>query len=64
MNHRVKIKVSEKRDKYLDLAREPRKLWNMKAVVISIVIGALGTVSKSFERGLEEIKIAGKSRLS
>ena len=26
----VKIKESEKRDKYLDLARELKKVWNMK----------------------------------
>ena len=30
-DHRVKLKESEKRDKYLDLARElKKKLWNMK----------------------------------
>ena len=29
-DHRVKIKESENRDKYLDLGREQRKLWNMK----------------------------------
>ena len=29
-DHRVKLKESEKKDKYLDLARELKKLWNMK----------------------------------
>ena len=29
-DHRVKLKESEKKDKYLDLAREIIKLWNMK----------------------------------
>ena len=42
--HRVKLKESKKRDKYQDLARELKKLWNMKATVIPIVIGALGTI--------------------
>ena len=28
---RLKLKESEKRDKYLDLARELKKLWNMKS---------------------------------
>ena len=28
--HRVKLKECEKRDKYVDLARELKKLWNMK----------------------------------
>ena len=29
-DHRVKMKPSEKIDKYLDLAWELKKLWNMK----------------------------------
>ena len=29
-DRKVKIKESEKRDKYLDLTRELRKLWNMR----------------------------------
>ena len=47
-DHRVKLKGSEKRDKYLDLARKLKKLGNMKVTVIPIVIGALGTVTKGF----------------
>ena len=42
--HRVKWKEGEGRDKYLDLARELKK-WNMKMMVIPIVIGALDTVT-------------------
>ena len=45
VNHRVKLKEIEKRDKYLDLARELENLWNMKVTVIPIVIGALGSVT-------------------
>ena len=33
---RVEIKESEKRNKYLDLAREQKKMWNMKVTVITI----------------------------
>ena len=40
------MKESEKRDKYLDLARELKKLWNMKVRLIPIVSGTLGTVTK------------------
>ena len=29
-DHRISLKESEKNDKYLDLARELKKLWNMK----------------------------------
>ena len=41
---RVKIKESEKINKYLDLARGLKKLRNMRVTVISIVVGALVTV--------------------
>ena len=40
-DHRIKLKEYEKKDKYLDLARELKKLWNMKVTIILIVIGAL-----------------------
>ena len=43
-DHRVKMKESEKINKYLDLARELRTLWNMRVKVVPIVIGALGTI--------------------
>ena len=29
-DHRIKLKECEKNDKYVDLARELKKLWNMK----------------------------------
>ena len=45
-DHRIKLKECEKRDKYLDLASELKKLWNMKVTIIPIVIGAFGTVTK------------------
>ena len=53
----VKLKESKKRDKYLDLAKELRKLWNMKVMMISIVIGADGTVNKGLVRRLEDLEI-------
>ena len=40
-DHRIKLKECEKRDKYLDLARELKKLWNIKVIIILIVIGGL-----------------------
>ena len=45
-DHRINLKESEKNHKYLDLAREIKKLWNMKVTIVPIVIGALGTVIK------------------
>ena len=50
-DHSVKLKDNEKRDKYLDLARELKKLWNIKVTVISIVIGTLSTVIKRIGTG-------------
>ena len=51
-DHRVKLKESENKNKYLDLAREWKKLWNMKVTLIPIMIGALGTVTKGLIKGL------------
>ena len=39
--HRIKLKIYEKKDKYLDLARELKKLWDMKETIIPIVMGSL-----------------------
>ena len=41
---RIKEKEVEKIDKYQDLARELRKVWNTTVTVVPIVIGALGAV--------------------
>ena len=59
-DHRVILKESEKKDKYLDLAKKLKKLWNMKVTVIPIVIGALGTLTKGFVQGLEDLEIIGR----
>ena len=60
-DHRKKnLKECEKQDKYLDLARELKKLWNMKVTIILIVIGAFGTVTKGLLKGLEEFGIRGR----
>ena len=53
--HWIKLKESEKKDKYLDFARVMIKLWNMKVMVIPLVVGALGTVNKGLiNRGLRK----------
>ena len=53
-DHRINLKESEKKDKYLDLPRELKNLWNMKVTVVPIVIGALGTITKGLLKGLED----------
>ena len=58
--HRIKLKERENKDKYLDLAWELKKLWNMKVTIIPIVIGALGSIIKGLTQGLEDLEIRGR----
>ena len=57
---RVDSKEVEKIEKYQDLARELRKIWNKKVKVIPIIIGALGTTPKLLRKRLEDIGIDTK----
>ena len=59
-DHKIKLNESEKKDKYQDLARELKKLSNMKVTVILIIIGALGTVTKWLVKRLEDLEIRGR----
>ena len=45
-DHRIKLKDCEKKNKYLDLARELKKLWNMKVTIMPIIIGAFCTLTE------------------
>ena len=61
-DHRIKLKESEKKNKYRDLAwelkkKQKKKLWNIKVIIISIVICAFGTVTKELLKGLEDLDI-------
>ena len=59
-DHRIKLKECEKKNKYLDLARELKKLWNMQVTIIPIVIGVFGTVTKGLLKGLENLEVGGR----
>ena len=59
-DHRIKLKECEKKDKYHDLARELKKLWNMQVTIIPIVIGAFGTVTKGLLKGLKDLEVGGR----
>ena len=59
-DHTINLKESEKKDKYLDLARELKKLWNMKVTIVPIVIGALGTITKGLLKGQEDLEVGGR----
>ena len=45
----------KKRDKYQDLRIELRRLWDKPVETVPLIIGALGTISKSLKRNLEEL---------
>ena len=60
-DHRIKLKECQKKDMYLDLARELKKrLWNMQVTIIPIVIGAFGTVTKGLLKGPEDLEVGGR----
>ena len=59
-DHRINLKESEKKDKYLDLARELKKLWNMKVTIVPIVTGALGTVTTGLLKALQDLEVGGR----
>jgi hypothetical protein len=48
-------KEAEKIVKYKDLAIEMHCMWNVKTNVIPVIIGATGTVSKSFRKYVSNI---------
>ena len=50
---RVNDKEVKKFEKYLDLVRELKKVWNMKVTVVPLVVGALGTPAKALEKRLK-----------
>ena len=54
---RVNAKEMEKIEKYQYLAREVQKLWNIRTIVVSIIIGALGTTPKKLSKRLEDLGI-------
>ena len=59
-DHIIKLKECEMKDKYLDLARELKKLWNMQVTIIPIVIGAFGTVTNGLLKGIEDLEVGGR----
>ena len=58
-DRRVKLKESEKKDKYLDLAKELKKRRNIKVTFIPIIIVTLGTVTEGLIKELEDLEIRG-----
>ena len=59
-DHRIKLKECKKKDKYLDITRELKKLWNIKVTIVPIVIGVFGTITKGLLKGLEDLEVGGR----
>lgn len=53
----LSLKESEKLDKYLELTRDMKKLWNIKVTVVPVVVRALGIISGCLAKSLEEVEI-------
>ena len=56
----MKMKESEKTNKYLNLAWELKRIWNMEVIVIPGVIGNLGIVTYDLEKKLRDLEIRGR----
>ena len=54
------MKESEKKDEYLNLMREPTKVWNMKVTFIPIVFGALGRDTEALLKVQEDLEKRGR----
>ena len=58
----VKEKEEEKIDKYTDLAMEMKKVWKLREVlVVPVVVGALGAISRKNNVFLEKLQLQKKS---
>jgi hypothetical protein len=61
-------KDAEKILKYKDLVIEIQRMWNVKTKVTPVIIGATGTISKSFRKYLSsrkhDIKELGQTAIS
>ena len=59
---KLTLKVSEKIDKYVYIAGELKKLWNIKVTIIPIVIGALVQLQKDWNKDWKIWKLEDKWR--
>jgi len=51
----IKKKEAAKILKYKDHTKKIQRMWNVKAKVIPVIIGATGTISKSFRQYMSNI---------
>ena len=51
------MKEKERNEKYKDIRIELQKVWNVKVVVIPVVIGGLRTMSKEIHHFVKQVDI-------
>jgi hypothetical protein len=54
-SRRQEFKKAEKVSKYKDLTIEIQRMWNVETRVIPVIIGATGTILKSFRKYMSTI---------
>ena len=55
---RVSEKEKEKIERYQELKREIKRMWNIRSIkVIPVVVGALGSTSKKLKKYIEELGV-------
>jgi hypothetical protein len=54
-NRNVTQKDAEKKRKYKSLCTEVKGMWNMKCMIIPVIIGVTGIVTKGLKKTLEAI---------
>ena len=55
VDRNVVQKEVEKKLKYKSLCIEIQRMWNLKCIIISVIIGATGIVTRSFRKNLEAV---------
>ena len=54
---KIEEKEEDKTEKYQDLGRELKKIWNVKVNIIPLLLGSLGAIPKQFGNRLKQIGI-------
>ena len=54
---RITQKINEKYQKYTDLKIEVQKMWKARAVIVTLVIGSLGSVPMCLTKHLQTLNI-------
>ena len=55
LDRNIALKEIEKKSKYEDLEVEIQRMWQMKTIVIPVVVGALGTLKKGMVENIEKV---------